>query len=122
VKCTCRVHEQPVGWFEGCQECVHKSPGHYEGCTLTPVSDAEHRRKLLAELAGPFMEIARRRLVQLEGFEHPPLKSMPVKDRYQHEDSTTHYAPMTMYYIPKSGVWFLNEARELIYLEKDEET
>lgn len=107
-------------WFFGCRECRHEEPGHHPGCTETPVSDKDHRRKLLTELADSgFAPIARRRLVQLEGLGSPPLTSKPVKDRYHHEDGTTYWGEMQMFYIPKPGVWWLTPVGDLITLEEE---
>lgn len=105
-------------WFWGCEECRHEEPGHHPGCTMTPVSDDGHRRKLVAELDGPFVEIARTRLAQLDGFENPPRVSMPGKDRYLHEDCTTYVGPLTAYYIDRPGVWYLTEDHRLINLDR----
>jgi hypothetical protein len=108
-------------WLFGCPQCHHEEPGHHPGCIATPVSDKDHRRKLLAELADPgFAPIARNRLVQLEGFEHPPLTSKPNQDRYQHEDGTAYWGEMQMFYIPKAGVWWLTPSGALIALEGEE--
>lgn len=107
-------------WFVGCGTCRHEVPGHHPGCIETPVSDKDHRRKLLDELADPgFAPIARERLVQLEGFKDPKLTSKPGRDRYQHQDCTTYRGEMRMFWIPKAGVWWLTPDGDLINLEGD---
>lgn len=108
--CATRAH-----WVVACSECHHLSPGHHEGCWLTPVSAAEHRRKLLAELADPeWAEMARNRLVQMDALERPRFAAAPCKDRYEHRDGTSYVGSMTVYAVAHAGLWFLNEAGELV--------
>lgn len=103
-------------WYVGCAECAHESPNHAEDCPVRPVTEAQHRTKLIAELADPqWAEIARLELARLDSMERPSVIAAASSNCYVHRDGTSYTHPWRAFYIDEPGVWYLNDDGDLIH-------